>query len=94
MPPVVPVRDDPADHREEQDGELAEEVVNPQVELGARQVVDEQALSVFLHPGADGRAERGEPEDAEIAVGQGPGHPGCPRVRLVGRGLFIGLDWC
>ena len=79
-PPIVPIGDDAANQHEEQDGQLAEEVVHPQVELRLGQVVDEQALGVLLHPGADGRAERGKPQQPVIAMGQGAGDAAPPRA--------------
>ena len=70
LPAIVPIGDDAADEREEQDRQLAEEVVEPQVERGLRQLEDEPALRHLLHPRADGGGEGAEPEHPEIAIGE------------------------
>ena len=71
LPAIVPIGDDAADEREEQDRQLAEEVVEPEVEASdLRELEDEPALRDLLHPGADRRGERPEPEHREIAVGE------------------------
>ena len=69
-PAIVAIGDDAADEREEQDRQLAEEVVEPEVERGLREVEDEPALRDLLHPRADGRGEGAEPEHPEIAIGE------------------------
>ena len=67
-PAVVAIGDDAAEQREQQDGQLAEEVVEAEVEGRLGQVEDEPALRHLLHPGADRRGERAEPEDPEVPV--------------------------
>ena len=62
---------DAADQREEQDRQLAEEVVEPEVERRVGEVEDQPALRDLLHPGADRRGEGAEPQHAEIAVSEG-----------------------
>ena len=62
---------DAADEREQQDRQLPEEIVEPKEERGLGEVEDEPALRDLLHPRADGRRERAEPEHAEIPVGEG-----------------------
>ena len=62
LPAIVAVGDDAADEREEQDRQLAEEVVEPEVERRFRQLEDQPALRDLLHPRADGRREGAEPE--------------------------------
>ena len=71
LPAIVAIGDDAAEHREEQDRQLAEEVVEPQVERGLRQLEDQPALRHLLHPRADGRGEGAEPEHREIAISEG-----------------------
>src|SRR4029079_4443478 len=77
--------DDAADQHEEDDRQLAEEVVDAEVEVRLRQVEDQPALRLCLNPGADGGAERGEPEDPEIAMGEGARDPIGPRAGLFDR---------
>ena len=67
---IVAIGDDAAEQREQQDGQLAEEVVQAEVEGRLGQVEDEPALRDLLHPGADGRRECAEPEDPEVTVGE------------------------
>ena len=82
--PVVPIGNDPANEHEEQDRQLAQEVVDAQEEFRLRQVVDQQALRVLLHPRADRRAKRRKPEQPEIAMGQRAGDPCDPASRRFG----------
>jgi len=79
---VVAIGDDPSNHHEQQDRKLAEEVVDAEIELRSGQVIDEESLGVFLHPGADRRAQRREPEQSEIPVGKGADYAGGPRAWL------------
>jgi hypothetical protein len=62
------VGDDPADERQQQNRQLAEEVVEPQIKGRLRELEDEPRLRNLLHPVADGRGEGAEPEDAKVAV--------------------------
>ncbi len=66
---IVAVGDDAAEEREEEDRQLPQEVVEPEIEpRGIGEVEHEPALRDLLHPGADGRGEGAEPEHPEIAV--------------------------
>ena len=67
---IVAIRDHAADQREEQNRQLAQEVVEPEVERGFREVEDQPALRDLLHPRADRRGERAEPQHPEIAIGE------------------------
>ena len=67
---IVAVGDDAADQRQQQDRQLAEEVVEAEVERRFGELEDEPALRDLLHPGADRRGEGAEPQDAEIPVGE------------------------
>ena len=69
--PIVAIGDHAADQREQQDRQLAQEIIEPEEERGLGEVEDEPALRDLLHPGADGRGEGPEPQDAEIAVAKG-----------------------
>ena len=86
LPAVVAIGDDAADHREEEDRQLAEEVVEPEVERRFREVENEPALRDLLHPGADGRGESAEPEHGKIAIGEG-GESACRKAERRGAGL-------
>ena len=66
--PIVAVGDDAAEEREEEDRQLSQEVVEPEIERRLGEVEHEPALRDFLHPGADGRGEGAEPQHPEIAV--------------------------
>jgi hypothetical protein len=72
LPSIAAIGNDPADHREEEDRQLAEERIESEKEggrgTGDRQ--DEPVLRHLLHPGPDGGGESAEPENAEIAVGE------------------------
>ena len=61
----------PSNQREEQDGELSEEIVKAEVERRLGQIEDEPRLRDLLHPVANGGGEGPEPEDAEVPVGKG-----------------------
>ncbi len=70
--PIVAIGNDPADQRQQQDGQLAKEGIEPQKER-RRRAGDGQhqpVLRDLLHPRPDGRGERAEPQDAEVAVGE------------------------
>jgi len=86
----VPIGDHTADEHEQHDGQLSEKLVDAQVEVRLGHRKDEPALRVGLHPGADGRSERGEPEKPVVAMRQGAGHavqPGTRRLEFSrGRG--------
>jgi hypothetical protein len=74
---VMAIGDDAANQREEQDRQLAEKGVEAEEE-GRRRAGDRQdqpALRDLLHPGADGRGHGAAPEHAEVAIGEGSGHP-------------------
>ena len=68
---IVPVGDDPANQREQQDGELPQEIVKAEVERGFRQVEDQPRLSDLLHPISDSGGEGYKPQNAKVAVGEG-----------------------
>ena len=68
---IVAIGDDAADQREQQDRQLAEEVVEAEIERRVGQLEDEPRLGDLLHPVADGRGEGAEPQHAEIAVVKG-----------------------
>ena len=67
-PAIVPIGDDAADQHEQQDRQLAQEAVEPQIEVRVGEIEDEPALRVALHPRADGGGERGEPQNAVVAM--------------------------
>ena len=71
VPAVVAIGDDAADQREQHDRQLAEEIVEPEVERRVGQLEDQPGLRDLLHPVADGRGEGAEPQDAEVAVVEG-----------------------
>jgi hypothetical protein len=79
----VSIGDDPANEHEEQDRQLTQETVEPEIEVRSRQAVDEIALREALHPRADGRRERRHPEDAKVAVGERDTQPLMPATRLL-----------
>ena len=85
-PAIVAIGDDAADQHEEQDRQLREEVVEPEIEIRLRQIEDEPALRVVLHPRADRGAERGEPDEPEVAMRERAGHALRPRSRRLGFG--------
>ena len=82
VPPIAAIGDDAADQREEQDRHFAGEAVEAEIERGRRpgHRDDQPRLRHLLHPRADARRERAEPQQPEIAVGEGD--------RDAGRGLI------
>jgi hypothetical protein len=71
----VAIGDDAAEDREEQDGQLAEEVVETEVKGRLGQLEHQPALGDLLHPRADRGRERPEPENRKIAIGEGGKSP-------------------
>ena len=86
-PAIVTIGHDAADQHEQQNGQLAEEAVESQVEIRLREIEHEPALGVALHPRADGRSQGGQPEEAVVAVGEGPGQAVRQGAGFLGLGL-------
>ena len=72
---------------------VRQRAVEAQVKTRLGQVEDEQTLRVLLHPRADRGAERGKPQQTEIPVSEGNGHPmppGSPGIGIASR--VVGHD--
>ena len=74
QPAIVAIGDDPADEREQHDRQLLQERVEPEIEGRRRQRQHQPVLGEALHPGADARETRAEPQNAKVAVMQGGGY--------------------
>src|SRR5579864_2530277 len=68
---VAAVGDDAADQRKQNDRRLSEEGVEAQIERVLRESVNQPGLGHRLHPTADARSAGAQPEQAEIAIGEG-----------------------
>ncbi len=82
VPAIAAIGDDAADQREQQDRHFAGEAVEAEVERRRRTAHrdDQPRLRDLLHPRADARSQRAEPQQPEIAVGEGDCDPRCSRI--------------
>lgn len=68
MASIVTVGDHATDQREEKEWELSEKRIESEEERRTRQRENEPLLSESLHPRADGRRKRREPEIAKVRM--------------------------
>src|SRR6185369_3062477 len=76
-----------ADQRKEEHRSGGEEAVDAEEERGVGHRKDDPALGHRLHPGAGGRGERAEPEEAEVAITKGAERAGERALRRLELGL-------
>ena len=73
VPPIAAVGDHAGHQRQQQDRQFAEKAVEPEIErrLRAGERDDQPRLRHLLHPGPNAGCEGAEPEEPEIAIGEG-----------------------
>jgi hypothetical protein len=71
LPAVQAIREDTPDQREENDRQLTEKEVQPQVEGVFGEVINQPALCKLLNERSNRRGARTQPHQAEVAVAKG-----------------------
>jgi hypothetical protein len=69
---VQAIREDAPDQREQNDGQLTEKEIQPQVEGVFGEIVNQPALRKLLNERSNRRGARPQPHHAEVAVTKGP----------------------
>jgi hypothetical protein len=92
---VVTVGQHTANEREEHDRQLLKKGIDAQPECRAGDREYQPVLGDALHPGADARGARTQPENAEVAIGKGRGDaPEDPVTERWGESLGrFGSEW-